>query len=159
MTNDDKKKAVGRLRKALIDQERAEKEVDEAIIAAKAEASWEQLREGTGREVSSLRSLHYRALNRTNPEAIPPSLRPRLRAGEGKRATPRPPREYTDGSIGVQELADRLGISRATVMRRLNGGTYGEPGVTSWYREEGAKGAIRFMPELVEELTAARSED
>lgn len=138
-----------RLRRAVRDRDRAEQEIEELVPELRAaEVTWEELHEASGLPLSTLRSIHYRAVRETDPDRLPPSLQTRMQAEPTSRT-------YTDGSVGVTELADRLGVSRQTLTRRLERGQYGEKG-TTWYREPGARGAIRILPEGIEKATGSR---
>lgn len=143
MNTDD---MLRRLRRAVRDRDRAEQEIEELVpLARDAGVTWEELHEASGLPLSTLRSVHYRAMRERDPKALPPSLQTRMQAEPT-------PRTYKDGSVGLTQLADRLGVSRQTLTRRLERGQYGDRGVT-WYREPGARGAIRILPEGVEKAT------
>lgn len=145
----DTTEMLTRLRRAVRDRDRAEKEIEELVpMARDAGVTWEELHRESGLPLSTLRSIHYRAVRETDPDRLPPSLQTRVRAEPT-------PRTYEDGSVGVTELADRLGVSRQTLTRRLEKGQYGDRDVT-WYREPGARGAIRILPEGVEKATGSR---
>lgn len=144
----DTHEMLKRLRRAVRDRDRAEKEIEELVpLARDAGVTWEELHETSGLPLSTLRSIHYRAVRETDPDRLPPSLQTRIQAEPT-------PRTYEDGSVGLTQLADRLDISRQTLTRRLEKGQYGERG-TTWYREPGARGAIRILPEGVERATGA----
>lgn len=144
----DTTEMLTRLRRAVRDRDRAEKEIEELVpLARDAGVTWEELHETSGLPLSTLRSIHYRAMRVKDPQSLPPSLQARMQAEPA-------PRTYEDGSVGVTELAGRLGVSRQTLTRHLENGLYGEKG-TTWYREPGARGAIRILPEGVEKATGS----
>lgn len=146
MNTDD---MLRRLRRAVRDRNRAEQEIEELVPRLRdAEVTWEELHEASGMPLSTLRSIHYRAMREKDPQSLPPSLQTRMQAEPTSRT-------YTDGSVGLTQLADRLGVSRQTLTRHLENGLYGEKG-TTWYREPGARGAIRILPEGVEKATGSR---